>query len=97
MNIKEALKRIKRIRIQGLEIETIPGSNISLTEILSEINEWCNKHNMRFIFTFDEAQYLRFSNIRYDGILAWAIDNLSNISFILTGSEIGEYQKISCD
>jgi len=89
INMKEALKKIKRIHIKGLEIEITPNSNISLTEILSEINEWCSKHNMRFIFIFDEAQYLRYSNIRYDGILAWAIDNLSNISFILTGSEVG--------
>lgn len=89
VNMKEALKKIRRIRIKGLEIEVMPNSNISLTEILSEINEWCGKHSMRFIFIFDEAQYLRYSNIRYDGILAWAVDNLSNISFILTGSEVG--------
>ena len=44
---------------------------------------------MRFVFVFDEAQYLRFSNVRYDGVFAWAIDNLSNLTFILTGSEVG--------
>ncbi len=88
-NLKEALKRIKKIHVKDYEVEIEPTARISLTTLLSEINLWCSKHGMRFIFVFDEAQYLRFSNVRYDGLLAWAVDNLSNITFILTGSEIG--------
>lgn len=37
----------------------------------------------------DEAQYPRYSNVRYDSIIAWSIDNLSSITFIVTGSEVG--------
>ena len=88
-NLKEALKRIKRIRVKGYEVEIEPTAKVSLTTLLSEINSWCSRHGMRFVFVFDEAQYLRFSNVRYDGILAWAVDNLNNITFILTGSEVG--------
>ncbi len=88
-NLKEVLGRIRKIRVKGYEIEVEPTARISLTTLLSEIDLWCRRHGMRFVFVFDEAQYLRFSNIRYDGILAWAIDNLSNVTFILTGSEVG--------
>ena len=88
-NLKEALERIREIRIKDYEVEIEPTARIPLTTLLSEINSWCSRHGMRFVFVFDEAQYLRFSNVRYDGILAWAVDNLSNITFILTGSEVG--------
>ncbi len=88
-NLKEALGRIKRIKIKDYEIEIEAPTRISITKLLSVIDSWCEKHGLKFIFVFDEAQYLRFSNIRYDGILAWAIDNLNNTIFVLTGSEIG--------
>ncbi len=88
-NLKEVLGRIRKIRVKGYEIEVEPTARISLTTLLSEIDLWCRRHGMRFVFVYDEAQYLRFSNVRYDGILAWAIDNLSNVTFILTGSEVG--------
>ncbi len=78
------LGRIRKIRVKGYEIEVEPTARISLTTLLSEIDLWCRRHGMRFVFVFDEAQYLRFSNVRYDGILAWAIDNLSNVIFIHT-------------
>lgn len=61
----------------------------NLTDVLKLVNEWCQSKKMRFLIALDEAQYLRFGNYRYDGIIAWAIDNLSNITFVLTGSEIG--------
>ncbi|WP_372914531.1 AAA family ATPase [Pyrococcus kukulkanii] len=38
---------------------------------------------------FDEAQCLRFSGLQYDGLIAYAIDNLPNVTFVLTGSEVG--------
>ncbi len=88
-NLKEVFKKIRRIHVEGYEIEIEPTARISITSLLSEINSWCEKHGMRFVFVFDEAQYLRFSNVRYDGVLAWAIDNLNNTTFILTGSEVG--------
>lgn len=87
--LREALKKIKSIHVKGYEIEIEPSSKITLSSLLSEINSWCNKHNIRFTLVFDEAQYLRFSNVRYDMLFAWCIDNLSNITLILTGSEIG--------
>jgi AAA+ ATPase superfamily predicted ATPase len=62
----------------------------SLTNLLKNINQWCKNRNLHFIITLDEAQYLRFGGrVKFDGIIAWSIDNLANITYILTGSEVG--------
>ncbi len=61
-----------------------------LTSLLSNIDRWCSSKKMRFLLVLDEAQYLRFSKrVSYDGLIAWSIDNLKSITFILSGSEVG--------
>jgi hypothetical protein len=62
----------------------------SLTKTLKTINEWSGSKKLSFVIAFDEAQYLRLGGkTKYDGIIAWSVDNLPNITYILTGSEIG--------
>ncbi|WP_366940170.1 ATP-binding protein [Thermococcus sp.] len=56
---------------------------------LSEVLERINSLGGRFVIAIDEAQYLRFSSARYAELIAWATDELENVSFILTGSEVG--------
>ena len=76
----------------GLDPESFSGGLVdkSVTSLLKGINEWCKAKGLFFVMAFDEAQYLRFGGrVRYDGIIAWSVDNLSNISYVLTGSEIG--------
>ena len=85
----DALGRLRGIRVAGFSIELEPASKPRLTEILEALDEWCGEHGLRFAVILDEAQYLRYSNARYDGIVAWAIDSLPNLSFIFTGSEVG--------
>lgn len=41
------------------------------------------------VVTFDEAQYLRFSTVGLRSLLAYIYDHLTNITVVLTGSEIG--------
>lgn len=97
-SLKEILRRFRKIHVKDYEIEIEPNAKIGLSEILMEINNWCAKHDTRFFLVFDEAQYLRFSNVRYDGLLAWSIDNMKNVTFILTGSEVGvlkEFLKVN--
>ncbi len=91
LSIKEILTKIKWIKVgpEGFEIRINGNAHVNLTELLDAINRWCIDNSTRFIIVLDEAQYMRFSNIRYDGVLAWAYDNLSNVKFIITGSEIG--------
>ncbi|WP_297499331.1 hypothetical protein [Thermococcus sp.] len=60
-----------------------------LAEILEKISSWAENEGIRVIIAFDEAQYLRFSGIRYDSLIAYAVDNLPGITFALTGSEVG--------
>ena len=64
--------------------------SFDITDLLSSIDKWCSKRGARFLFVLDEAQYLRSSRkVVYDGVIAWSIDNLKNITFILSGSEVG--------
>ncbi len=88
---KDALRGISWVRVSagGVEIKLSRKSRANLIELLNAVDEWCGRNSTRFILVFDEAQYMRFSNIRYDGVLAWAYDNLSNVTFIVTGSEVG--------
>ncbi len=65
-------------------------SSKEFTALLKDINEWCKERRVIYAIVFDEAQYLRFGgSVRYDLLLAWSIDNLSNIAYFLTGSEVG--------
>lgn len=76
----------------GFETDKIfdAGAYESLTKTLKAINEWSKGRKLNFVIAFDEAQYLRLGGkTKYDGIIAWSMDNLSNITYILTGSEIG--------
>lgn len=88
--VKDVIGRIKGFYISEVGVEVEPSISSKLTDILEIIDEWCLKSGFRFVIAFDEAQYLRFAGgVRYDGVFAWAIDNLRNISIILTGSEVG--------
>jgi len=87
--IKDFFRRLRGFHVSevGVEVEPIP--QIGFTDLLERINDWCERRGLRFVLAFDEAQYLRFSGkVRYDGIFAWAIDNLPSITIIVTGSEV---------
>ncbi len=62
----------------------------NITNLLSDINKWCSTRKVKFLLVLDEAQYLRHSRkISYDGVIAWSLDNLKSIFFIVSGSEVG--------
>ena len=85
--VKEFVKFTEKV---GEDADINLSDDFKLTDLFKEINEWCKSRKLIFIIAFDEAQYLRFGGkVRYDGIIAWGVDNLSNITFILTGSEAG--------
>jgi len=91
--LRELLRRIRGFRVTELGVDIEPVSLPSITSLLRRYDEWASKHNTRFVIAFDEAQYLRFSGVtRYDGIFAWAVDNLENLTIVVTGSEIGILQ-----
>ncbi len=86
--VRAFLSKVKGLSVSGLRFE-ITSKDFSITELLEALNEY-GEEKGRVIIAFDEAQYLRFGGAtRYDGILAYAVDNLENLTFILTGSEVG--------
>ncbi|WP_297420546.1 ATP-binding protein [Thermococcus sp.] len=85
---KTFLERVRGVSVSGVRIE-ITSKEFSITELLEAPNDYGERAG-RIIIAFDEAQYLRFGEAtKYDGILAYAIDNPENLSFVLAGSEVG--------
>ena len=74
--LAELTSRMESISAGPLEIKVKKSRKPRLAVMLNENNDWCDKHGRIFIVAFDEAQYLRFSNKRFDLLLSWSIDNL---------------------
>ncbi|KUO40725.1 MAG: hypothetical protein APZ16_01010 [Candidatus Hadarchaeum yellowstonense] len=85
------LEKVRGIRIAGFEIQLDwREKGASLADVFRVTDRWASAHEERMIVAIDEAQYLRLAGrMKYDGLLAWAIDNLDNLTFILTGSQVG--------
>lgn len=88
------LEKVKGIKIAGFEIQLDwREKGASLTDVFKAMDTWASVHKERVVVAIDEAQYLRLAGrTRYDGLLAWAIDNLDNMVFALTGSQVGVLQ-----
>lgn len=87
---EEFIKFTEKLGIDTSALELGRRNRASLTDLLKSINEWCREKKLLFVIALDEAQYLKYGGrVRYDGILAWSVDNLTNIAYILTGSEVG--------
>ena len=89
--VRDVLSRVRGFHVTEVGVEVEPTSSLaSFTELLGRIDDWCERRGLRFVMAFDEAQYLRFGGaVKYDGIIAWCVDNLPNVTFIVTGSEVG--------
>ncbi len=87
LKLEKVLSSIRGLRVSGLSVEF--ERKPDLAEILEKISSWAENENLRAIIAFDEAQYLRLSGIRYDGLIAYGVDSLPGITFALTGSEVG--------
>lgn len=87
MELVRTLSKISGITVSGIRVEF--SGKFDLAELLEKLDSWAEKSRKRVVIAFDEAQYLRLSGIRYDGLIAYAVDNLPNLTFVLTGSEVG--------
>lgn len=86
--LREGLKKISGISILGLSVRF--SKVIRQSTIVSILETIDRTLKNRVIIVLDEAQYLRFlRQINFLNIMAYAYDNLRNVSFILTGSEVG--------
>ena len=61
---------------------------VSVLDVLKALNRFGGTAKCNFFLGIDEAQYFRFGK-KFDTILAYSLDNLRNLSFVLTGSEVG--------
>jgi len=94
--LKEGLKAISGISIFGVSVRFSGAVKQStITSILETLDKMAREG---VIIVLDEAQCLRFlRQLNLLNIMAYAYDNLQNIGFILTGSEVGlleEYLKL---
>jgi AAA+ ATPase superfamily predicted ATPase len=85
-NLTDILSRIRRIKILGNEVELAwRGEDyLSISELFDELNR------KRMIIAIDEAQLLRGPNsLELKNAIAHSYDYNRNLTFILTGSEVG--------
>ena len=86
--LRRLIEGIRGINIVGVEVEIKyrGKDSISLAGLLEELN----KHGKRIVVVFDEAQLIRPPlSAEIKNAIAYAYDNLENITVILSGSEIG--------
>jgi len=88
------LEKVRGVKIAGFEIQLDwREKGASLTDVFRAMDAWASARKKKLIIAIDEAQYLRLAGrVRYDGLLAWAIDNLDSLVFVLTGSQVGVLQ-----
>lgn len=80
------LSRIKGVSVKGLSVE-LKAREASLADVLEKIDEWSEAQGLRTVIAIDEAQELK--GFRIDRALAYGYDNLANLCFVITGSEVG--------
>ncbi|MCS7384425.1 MAG: ATP-binding protein, partial [archaeon GB-1867-097] len=86
--LKRFLKNIRGIRILDVEVEVKwrGRDSISFLGLLEELN----RRRERIIMILDEVQGLRPPiSMEVKSLIAYAYDNLENVTVILSGSEIG--------
>ncbi len=68
--------------------------SLSILDIFAKLDEWASDNSETVIIAIDEAQLLRYlkggkGRIDFTKIMSYSYDNLRNLKFIVTGSEIG--------
>ena len=83
--VAQTLKKIDGIEVAGVSLSL--KKEASLADVLNGLNE------VGVVIALDEAQYLRFYGGRGGrdllALVAYAYDNLRNVKFVLSGSEVG--------
>ena len=93
--LRRWLGSVKGVEIAGVRVELDWGrEGVRLSSLLNSLNGWAGEEGVYLTLAFDEAQLLRNmmggkGRIDFRSLLAYAYDNLPNLKFILTGSEMG--------
>ena len=70
------------------------GKPLSILDVFAKLDEWASDNGETIIIAIDEAQLLRYlkggkGRIDFTEIMSYCYDNLRNLKFIVTGSEVG--------
>lgn len=93
--ITDALKHVKGVQIVGNAIELDwSAKGTLLSSVFDSLDQMMEKRKTSLVVAVDEAQLLKNmvggkGKIDFRSLIAYAYDNLPNIKFLLTGSEIG--------
>ena len=84
------LRHVQGVQVMGFSVSFSWGKEkVELSDLFSELNDWASEKGETMHIVIDEAQELM--KLRGYSILpsiAYAYDNLKNLSFIITGSEV---------
>lgn len=86
--------KLRGVKISGFGVEfDWRSKELSISSILERMNEFAGRNDTVFLLAIDEAQLLRFmrggGRIDFRQIIAYSYDNLENVKFLLSGSEVG--------
>jgi len=92
------LKTLRGVRVEvfgaslGVELDW-RRREPSISSVLEKLNSYAEDRNTYFLIVIDEAQELRFlkgyNKLDFRQVIAYSYDNLRNVKFILSGSEVG--------
>ena len=89
--VAEYLNVVKGLKVFGIEVELSQRRSRPLfTSILESLDRWARDRGVKLVFIIDEAQELiKLKGYSIIQAIAYAYDNLRNITFLFAGSKIG--------
>jgi len=93
--LKGFAKHVRGVHVGGFGIELDWGKRgARLSSLFKALDKWALNQGKTVIVAVDEAQILRMlsggkGRVNFTQLIAYCYDNLSNIKFVLTGSEVG--------
>ena len=93
-SILEYLKVLEGVEVSGFSVRFDWRKQLSLVEVFKRLDEWARDNARKIVIAIDEAQLLRYlrggkGRLDFTAVISYCYDNLSNIKFIITGSEVG--------
>ncbi|MGC8674778.1 AAA family ATPase [Fervidicoccus sp.] len=90
-SLTKMLKLIRGISVDGFEVSLSWGKDrASLVEILRALDESCAEYGIKAVIVFDELQRVTGKlSVELANAIAYSYDHLRNLSFIVSGSEMG--------